>query len=189
MEMVRQLKSALIALSLHLSTISNESSRAQRNSSMKARIATFLPGRTRSEQGISATPRGQGPPSRSSTESSAADNPRADSPTVVLYEALCEAFSDRPGLFPKDFGWFCECEKSGFPGCSNLEHFCQRVYIAILDYHQLEGSQRRGLAYTTDTCQMLLRIEKLDGKQRKKLNDDLRAAETLLKKLVNTNPP
>lgn len=146
MEMIRLLKSTLIALSLHLSTISRGSNRDQRNSSTKVRIEMFLLGRTRSGPETSAASREEGPPKDSSAESLVASNCKPRPTAKVLHQELRKAFSDKPRLFPKYFGWACECGLSGFPGCDDLEHFCQRVYVAILDYHQLEGSQRRGLA-------------------------------------------
>ena len=110
--------------------------------------------------------------------------------TAELYEALKQAFPNHEQLFPLKFAWGCGCtfvyegepdllKLVGFPGCSKLEHFLTRVYLAIWDFHQVEETtaQERWVGVEDQ----VLRYNQFSVERTEALAADLfRAGEVLL---------
>jgi len=56
-------------------------------------------------------------------------------------KALADEFGHE--VFPRDFPWHCGCSEKGFPGCGKVEHFLQRVALAITDFYQVKAAGNR----------------------------------------------
>ena len=144
---------------------------------MKDQIVTSTPTRTRTAPATSALPKVSG--QREALPTSFAEAPpTAASLLVALNEAL-------PNRFRSDFQWSCGCSITGFPGCKLLSHFCQRVYLALLDYHQLEESISRNAVQKGDWCgdaDQLLKPEGFSKKRSDLLDSEVLIALSILKK-------
>ena len=118
------------------------------------------------------------PPRGSATSSE--DRPS----TAEMYEVLQEAFPNHAKLFPCLFRWQCKHGKSvifGFPGCSDVEHFLTRVYLAIWDYHQLQETSFQEIRLHSTPVESVLRYECFSHERKEALAADLlRANEALL---------
>jgi hypothetical protein len=120
------------------------------------------------------------------------DLPEPDDPSKpfnaqAAYEALKREFPGE-GYFPPNFIWQCPCNKgvAGFPGCNNREHFLDRVYLALVDYHQ-ERETREHSSVEYGTYQgvghlRFLRTNQFTEETRRRLQGDLdHAAATLMR--------
>ena len=144
---------------------------------MKDQIVTSTPTRTPSAPATSALPKASGLQAALPTSFAEAP-PTAASLLVALNEAL-------PNRFRSDFQWCCGCSESGFPGCELLSHFCQRVYLALLDYHQMEESVSRDAVQKANwygNADQLLKPERFTKKRRNLLDSEVLIALSILKK-------
>jgi hypothetical protein len=90
-------------------------------------------------------------------------------------------------MFPVDFEWYCDCDPSegGFPGCDSLECFITRVYLAILDFHQMRESKRkkdvRVAQVEGESRLLLIRPEKFSRGRMNAFRSDLATAASIIR--------
>jgi hypothetical protein len=107
-------------------------------------------------------------------------------------DELRKKFPD-PDYFLSNFAWKCDCGKNGFPGCDKPEHFADRVYLALIDYHQMKGTldqcggirQRRGLDRVYD---LVLRVMRFTPKRFNQLMADSEKAIQILQSCFGSKP-
>lgn len=183
--MVRTFLNALtLSLALRWCETSIRFNPGRRNCSTRGRPESDSPTPIRCEPESSALPRASERPVDSSSESSANGRPT----TWELFVALKRQFERPKKRFPMNFPWVCGCGKAGFPGCKDREHFCERVYLALLDYHQHQETKSRNLCYSVDGGEQLLRVDQFSARRMQLLEADLEKAETILRRLLSGNP-
>lgn len=88
------------------------------------------------------------------------------------------------GYFPVDFHWACPCHHTGFPGCENMDHFLTRVYLALLDYHQVRETCEHSVIgrgrYDGRDYDRVLRVDQFTPERRRQLETDMELAFKLL---------
>jgi len=101
------------------------------------------------------------------------------------YAELVEALG-RDKL-PEHFHWKCECGQAGFPGCPDFEHFCQRVYLSLVDYHQMAETQRRQALRQVDGQMQCLRLKRLSKSCKRRLRSDVQQALRIVRRYAPAN--
>lgn len=178
------LTALLLSLALRWCEILTRFNPGRRNCSTRGETVTGSPTPIRCEPESSAPIRASEQLVDSSSESLANGRPT----TWELFVALRRQFQRPKKRFPRNFPWECGCGKAGFPGCRDHEHFCQRVYLALLDYHQHQETKSRNLCYNTEGGEQLLRVDQFSARRVQLLEADLKKAEVILRRMLSNTP-